>query len=428
MTARIFLLLFLGLFHCVSAQTSLSPLEKRVSDVAKLFRNDPSGYDELFTPDFLSKVPSTQLTNILSEYYTKLGLCIKTSPIEIKNKQMGRFMLYFERGFGVPIDIAITADEPYLIAGLFIGYPTPLSQTLDQIIEEIKKLPGATAFLVAKLEKDKTVPIASHNPDRQMAIGSTSKLYVLAELIRAINAREKRWDEVTTLQSGAVSLPSGILQDWPVGSPITLHSLAVLMISLSDNTATDQLLQILGREKIEKVMSLTGHNSPEKNMPFLSTLEMFKLKGDETDKLAEKFIAADLAKKRDLLGTEIAQFDRKKIVFSGIGKPRMIEKLEWFASANDLANALNWIRQNTEVDAKGREILAINPGLDIPHAKWRYIGYKGGSEPGVLNLTYLLQSHEGVWYAVIATWNNEKEPLEEGKLFSLITSTMQILK
>jgi len=188
------------------------------------------------------------------------------------------------------------------------------------------------------------------------------------------------------------------------------------------------LLQILGREKIEKVMSLTGHNSPEKNMPFLSTLEMFKLKGDETDKLAEKFIAADLAKKRDLLGTEIAQFDRKKIVFSGIGKPRMIEKLEWFASANDLANALNWIRQNTEVDAKGREILAINPGLDIPHAKWRYIGYKGGSEPGVLNLTYLLQSHEGAWYAVIATWNNEKEPLEEGKLFSLITSTMQILK
>jgi beta-lactamase class A len=417
-----------GLFSFMNAQTLPSPLEKRASDVAKLFRENPGGYDALFTAEFLSKVPSVQLTAIFSEYYAKLGRCVEIKPVEIRNSQEGRFTFYFERSFSVSVDIAITASEPYLIAGLLIGVPVRLSQTLDEVIEEIKKLPGTTAFLVARLEKERITPIASYNSDRQMAIGSTFKLYVLAELIREVNARERSWNDVVMLEDKSISLPSGILQDWPVGSPVTLHSLAALMISRSDNTATDQLLRTLGREKIEKMMFLANHSSPERNMPFLSTLEMFKLKGDGTGKLAEKFIAADAKRRRELLETEIAQFDKKKINFSGVGKPRMIEKLEWFASAIDLAKVLNWIRQNAEKDTKGREILAINPGLDIERAKWRYIGYKGGSEPGVLNLSYLLESNEGVWYAVIATWNNEQEPLEESKLFSLVMRTTQILK
>ena len=38
-----------------------------------------------------------------------------------------------------------------------------------------------------------------------------------------------------------------------------------------------------------------------------------------------------------------------------------------------------------------QEILAINPGLPDSTKTFGYVGFKGGSEPGVLNLTWLLQ-------------------------------------
>src|SRR5690606_39753601 len=50
------------------------------------------------------------------------------------------------------------------------------------------------------------------------------------------------------LEAGDVSLPTGILQEWPVGTPMTIQSLATLMISISDNTATDVLLRVAGRD------------------------------------------------------------------------------------------------------------------------------------------------------------------------------------
>ncbi len=47
-------------------------------------------------------------------------------------------------------------------------------------------------------------------------------------------------------------------------------------------------------------------------------------------------------------------------------------------------------RDATEKDKTGRGVLGINRGLQWPDDKWAYVGYKGGSEPGVLNLTLLL--------------------------------------
>ncbi|MFL9455456.1 serine hydrolase [Tolypothrix bouteillei VB521301_2] len=47
------------------------------------------------------------------------------------------------------------------------------------------------------------------------------------------------WKDVVQLQPSEKSLPSGMLHTWPDGSYLTVQTLASLMISLSDNTATD---------------------------------------------------------------------------------------------------------------------------------------------------------------------------------------------
>ena len=78
-------------------------------------------------------------------------------------------------------------------------------------------------------------------------MGSAFKLGVLKALKEQIAGGRHSWDEVAELTAPDLSLPSGIIQGWPMGAPLTLHSLAALMISISDNTATDVLMRVVGR-------------------------------------------------------------------------------------------------------------------------------------------------------------------------------------
>src|SRR5215472_9459217 len=107
--------------------------------------------------------------------------------------------------------------------------------------------------------------------DTALAVGSTFKLAALATLRSDVDKKKRSWKDVVELRPEAKSLPSGVLQDWPDHAPLTLYTLAALMISQSDNTATDALIGLLGREKVEAFAS--------RNKPYLTTREMFVLKG-----------------------------------------------------------------------------------------------------------------------------------------------------
>ena len=68
-------------------------------------------------------------------------------------------------------------------------------------------------------------------------------------------------------------------------------------------------------------------------------------------------------------------------------------------------------------DPNAREIMAVSPAM--PEAKrgnWRYVGFKGGSEPGVLNLTWLLQDQAGDWRILSLSWNDPAAPVDAGTL------------
>jgi len=214
---------------------------------------------------------------------------------------------------------------------------------------------------------------------------------------------------------------------------LTLHTLAAFMISISDNTAADQLLWTLTRERVESVMEQTGHAKPEMNQPFLSTLEMFKLKGEPTHKAADDYLALDTAGRRRFLTEKLASIKLDDVKPYEDGKPAYIDRIEWFASSTDLCRVMNWLRQQTETNAPAaplRDVLAINPGngLNVSRERWSFIGFKAGSEPGVLNMTYLLQSTMGQWYAMSMSWNNTQAALDNTKLFALVQRALQIIE
>ena len=89
--------------------------------------------------------------------------------------------------------------------------------------------------------------------------------------------------------------------------------------------------------------------------------------------------------------------------------------MEWFASGRDLEKLA--ARLIAFEDSTARDIMSVSTSL--PQAvqdEWGYIGYNGGSEPGVLNLTWLLQDEADRWHMLAMSWNDADNTLDNTKL------------
>ncbi|MCY7377613.1 MAG: class A beta-lactamase-related serine hydrolase [Pyrinomonadaceae bacterium] len=429
---NLLLILILSLMAVLTAsaqQIKMSPFEQRANDLISVL-NDPKDLDKVFAPDFLAQVPPAQVVEISKKLLADFGKAVKIAKLTPKSEFSGTISVLFEKNIIAQMNLNVEEKPPHLINGLLITATEKTSASLEEIVGEMKKLPGTTALTVAKLNGKDMQPLVSHNADKPLAIGSTFKLYILSELVRSIAAGERKWSDVVELNES--SLPSGMMQDWGKGSSVTLNTLASMMISISDNTATDQLLTTLGREKVERMMTTAGNSNPALSLPFLKTVEMFKLKGSAKQKLAEVYLAKDVAGKRAMLANEIAAFKKEDINFADfLVKPTYISQLEWFATTDDLARLMNWLRMNTEKSPtdKARDVLTINKALSADEAKnWNYIGYKGGSETGVISLTYLLQSKKSEWFVVSGSWNDEKSRVNDLEFVNLMQKTVMLLR
>ena len=92
-------------------------------------------------------------------------------------------------------------------------------------------------------------------------LGSMFKLYVLGTVAERIRSGAFGWDTELTITPELKSLAGGQLQDRPDGSKVTVLEATRLMISISDNTATDLLIHKVGKKAVERTMRAWNHAS-----------------------------------------------------------------------------------------------------------------------------------------------------------------------
>jgi beta-lactamase class A len=392
-----------------------SALDLRVEQLVPLFK-EQMALEQYFSPTFLAAVPPAQIKAISQSVIAQYGQPLKVISFTKNRPSGGTVKLAFEKAIGtIEIDVEPVAQGK--VIGLLLSGFEISGDSIGAITNEFKALSGKSGYMLAELP-DNGVPrvIASHNPEAQFAIGSTFKLYILAELAAQAKAGERKWSDVVPLTHHSFS--SSATQGWPKDSPVTLYTLAGWMISVSDNGATDTLLNQLGREAVERKLATIGHSAPDKTLPFLSTVEAFALKADAP--LRERFLKASEAQQRDIIEREQSKLTLEKIQGASLGgAPASIDTIEWFASPNDLVTLMRHIRMQR--DDQMLSIMAINDGLNPAAAKgWQYAGYKGGSEPGVISMSYLLRSPAGKWYVATGSWNDTKAEVDKSKFAALM--------
>ena len=420
---------------CMSAPSAAEgTLGRRAREVADLISEAPTWPDDLLATSFTAQVKPGQLRAIGMQYFAQCGAVVEVQPTSVKGEHSGTFDLITSKGMVVPLTLALSETPPHEVVGLLFGLPSPMLKSLDEAVAAMRALGGQVSFGVWSLGEGPPTPVATLDPDRSLAIGSAFKLHVLGALIEQVKAGQRSIADVVPLLPQYKSLPSGQMQEWPDGSPVTLATAANLMISVSDNTATDLLIATLGRERVEAAMGAMGVADPARTTPFLTTAEMFLLKFVGDGARAREYAPLDAAGRRTFLAKSplVGPINSDALNASALAHPMLVDSIEWFASASDLARTVDWIRVQTESDAASalmqlRNALAINRGLSISPKQFRWVGFKGGSEPGAINMTYLLQSADGTWYALAATWNDPARALDESAFAALVQRTIYVL-
>jgi beta-lactamase class A len=404
-----------------------SPLDQRVKQIRALLVDKPVVPPDLFAPSFQKAVPPDQVATLCAKIFNQAGAARSVTQISRQSEFSAKYEVRFEKSFTMLMTIGIDAAAPHAVSTLWFGGLTADVATLDEVRAAIVALPGKTSLLVARLGSGAPTPILQASPDQDLAIGSAFKLYVLGTLAAELAENKRALRDTVVLKSEWRSLPSGTLQSWPIGLPVTLGSLAASMISVSDNTATDHLLYTLGRTRIESQLGPMGMKDPASNRPFLATNELFRLKLSDGGTSAAQYTALSESNRRQKLD-DLARIKLDEIKAVPWTSPRAID-VEWIASAADLVRAMDWLRRKTESGpaAALRGVLAINPGVDIDKARFAYLGFKGGSEPGVLDMTYLVQTKAGTWFALSATWNDPAATLDEARFIGLVKRALELL-
>lgn len=359
----------------------------------RLFTTEPL-QAEWFTDDFLAEVPTAQLTTILMQITDQLGAYRRVEGDE------SPFTVVFASGTATA---QIALDAQARISGLFFSDLTPNVENTDEAIAGFETLSGQVSVVALENEQER----AALDADTPLAVGSSFKLAVLSALQDQIRAGAHAWDEVVQLEPEWKSLPSGILQDWPDGAPLTLQTLATLMISQSDNTATDALIAIVGREAVEA--------KTERNRPFLTTREAFQLKDPVNAQLLDRYRTGDEAAKRAVLRELQALPLPSANTFTN--EPTALE-VEWFFTVRELCDLMAQVQT--------LPLMSVNPGVTNPD-RWARVAFKGGSEPGVLNLTTWLTAQGGTSYCVSAT-NNQNAPIDEAAFISPYNGLVETLR
>lgn len=253
--------------------------------------------------------------------------------------------------------------------------------------------------LVCRRDGDRWTTLYERDADAVMPTGSAFKIYVLLALARAVRDGETRWDDVLVLRPRERSLPTGEMQDLPDGATATVYETAYNMFARSDNTASDMIINHVGRDAVHRAVADAGHHDPDLLRPFPTSHELFEI-GWGTGSLLDEWRRADIAGRARLLARLDGPLTAR---IEDLTHTAYDSGLDWFMTARDLAEALHalWQARNLDTTRRLREILSAYPGVQMDRERWPVSLFKGGSTPGVVMFCWLVVDHDGVEHAVV---------------------------
>lgn len=125
----------------------------------------------------------------------------------------------------------------------------------NEIVKETKGFEKILGIAVRHLGTEEEV---NFNGDQLFPTASVFKVPVIVELYRQIETGKLSLDDRLVLKDSLKVPGSGILKELTEGLEVSIRDLSRLMMILSDNTATDMLVEKVGKDNINATMRRLG--------------------------------------------------------------------------------------------------------------------------------------------------------------------------
>jgi beta-lactamase class A len=138
-------------------------------------------------------------------------------------------------------------------AALFSTLP---AQTISSRVEAVlDRAPGTVSLFAKNLDTGRTFGV---RPDERVRTASTIKLPIMAALFNEAQRGRVKWTELLAVNKDDKVSGSGILGEFTNGIQLPIQDLMHLMIVLSDNTATNVILDRITAETVNRYMDQLG--------------------------------------------------------------------------------------------------------------------------------------------------------------------------
>lgn len=132
----------------------------------------------------------------------------------------------------------------------------------NEILKRLEELPGRIGFYYKNLV---TGEVITYHEDEAYLAASVIKLYVMAEAVRQCKEGILSKDDMVAIDKSKCVPSCGALTYMHDGLEVTIQDLYTLMIILSDNSATNFLIDILGEDAINECIQMLGCKKTQLN-------------------------------------------------------------------------------------------------------------------------------------------------------------------
>ncbi|MEK6279041.1 MAG: serine hydrolase [Acidobacteriota bacterium] len=265
----------------------------------------------------------------------------------------------------------IVRTEP---AGQEVAKPSPSQEALDKRVRaEVAQFKGKVNLFAKNLD---TGAVYNLSGDDQVPTASTIKIAVLIESFARVTEGKAKWADELLLTKEKKVGGSGILQEFSDGLRLTLRDAVTLMMVLSDNTATNLVIDVLSADSVNARMESLG---------FKDTRLMRRVFGGgisaEGKKEENKRFGLGRTSPREMVAI-IEKLERGEIVSPAASKEMIdlmkreqgtngIWRAQWRMQKATKSGALDALRSNVGIvyHPRGRIALAITCN-EMPEVEW----------------------------------------------------------
>ncbi|HEY6310148.1 MAG TPA: serine hydrolase [Streptosporangiaceae bacterium] len=394
-----------------------------------------------FDSGFLAHISPARLNSVLAGLPAAVGASAPSSGASLtgllsQDPARDPDTLVAVAAFGpVELQVSIAVDGAALISGLTLTPYQPAPASWARVDRDLAALAPDASLLAARVS-----PGGGCTPVHQVAawaarpLASMFKLFVLGALAHQIAAGRVSWNQPLTVTAPLKSLPCGQLQNDPDGTQVPVQDTAAKMISISDNTAANMLITLVGRAAVHaQDRQCSAHAAL--NVPFLTTREGFILKLSQWPPLANRYITANQAGRQALLASTVDRAPLPALAAAqAFTTPRNIDTIEWLASPDDICRALAGLRQlaaQPRLAPPGPLLSANDGGIGLDPAQWPTVWFKGGSEPGVATAGYLATNSKGQTFVVVVMLSDPAAALSPStptRLLAMVRGAFELVR